>query len=138
MEPIHASCRRRRAGFLNTSRSARMAARARPSVSVWSDSAIGVANHTRNEGRFHPTRASGEMNRYPGHPPQQGGNSVGRAGQAHDEAEVEDEDFEGHSFGTGSEPGNHGGGSEPENTGAAASPRITGAAASPRNHGGGV
>src|SRR5690349_24844139 len=30
-----------------------------------------------------------------------------------DEAEVEDEDFEGHSFGGGSEPGNHGGGSEP-------------------------
>jgi len=45
-----------------------------------------------------------------------------------DEAEVEDEDFEGHSFGGGSEPGNHGGGSEPENHGGGSEPE---------NHGGG-
>ena len=42
--------------------------------------------------------------------------------------DAEDEDFEGHSFGGGSEPANHGGGSEPENHGGGSEPE---------NHGGG-
>jgi hypothetical protein len=43
--------------------------------------------------------------------------------------EVEDEDFEGHSFGGGSEPASHGGGTEVENHGGGNEPE---------NHGGGV
>jgi hypothetical protein len=56
-----------------------------------------------------------------------------------DEAEVEDEDFEGHSFGGGSgEPRSHGGGAEPESHGGGAEPESHGGGAEPENHGGGV
>jgi hypothetical protein len=55
-----------------------------------------------------------------------------------DEAEVEDEDFEGHSFGGGSEPESHGGGSEPESHGGGSEPESHGGGSEPENHGGGV
>ena len=48
--------------------------------------------------------------------------------------DAEDEDFEGHSFGTGSEPGNHGGGSEPENHGGGSEPENHGGGSEPQNH----
>lgn len=55
-----------------------------------------------------------------------------------DADEAGDEDFEGHSFGTGSEPANHGGGSEPENHGGGSEPENHGGGSEPANHGGGA
>ena len=52
-----------------------------------------------------------------------------------DEAEVEDEDFEGIRSAPAASPATTGAAASPRITGAAASPRITGAAASPRIRG---
>ena len=55
-----------------------------------------------------------------------------------DADEAGDEDIEGHSVGTGSEPANHRGGSEPENHGGGSEPENHGGGSEPANHGGGA
>ncbi len=51
--------------------------------------------------------------------------------------EADDEDFEGHSVGTGDEPGNFGGGDEPGNFGGGDEPGNFGGGDEPSNFGGG-